>query len=201
MGLYVGFDVVDDFGYLDETEEYGIIPDYTQGCAIFVDTFLRVSQELVPVDTGYLRSTLEADYDDTSCEAWTYCEYAEYQEYGTWKMPAQPYFEQAVLEGLAAAEPYWDQAEQEALEEEMALLEEEEEEEIERSRSQERPMAFGGLNFGSLLGFMISVIATYIVAFIAVTINEIFNFNGGSSARIGVSGGNRMVYMPDIEII
>jgi hypothetical protein len=40
MGLYVGFDIVEDFGYLDETEEYGIVPDYTEGCEAFVKTFM-----------------------------------------------------------------------------------------------------------------------------------------------------------------
>jgi hypothetical protein len=84
MGLLVEFDVIDDFGYIDETEEYGIVPDYSEGCEVFVETFLKIATELVPVDTGYLRHTLEADCNNTSCRAETDCEYAQYPEFGTW---------------------------------------------------------------------------------------------------------------------
>lgn len=76
MGLLAEFDVINDFGYLDETEEYGIVPDYSEGCKVFVETFLETARKLVPVDTGYLKYTLEADCDDTSCRAKTDCEYA-----------------------------------------------------------------------------------------------------------------------------
>lgn len=84
MGLLAEFDVIDDFGYLDETEEYGIVPDYSEGCQVFIETFLKISTELVPIDTGYLKSTLKADCDDTSCRVETNCEYAQYPEFGTW---------------------------------------------------------------------------------------------------------------------
>jgi hypothetical protein len=43
MGLLCEFDVVADFGFLDETEEYGIVPDYSEGCEIFIEAFLRYS--------------------------------------------------------------------------------------------------------------------------------------------------------------
>ena len=76
MGLLVEFDVINDFGFLDETEEYGIVPDYSQGCEVFVEVFLEIARKLVPVDTGYLKHTLEAECDDTSCRAETDCEYA-----------------------------------------------------------------------------------------------------------------------------
>ena len=57
MGLLCEFDVIDDFGFLDMTEEYAIVPDYSEGCQVFVNTFLSVARQLVPIDTGYLNST------------------------------------------------------------------------------------------------------------------------------------------------
>lgn len=35
MGLYAGFDVCADMGFMEYTPEYGIIPDYSYGCEIF----------------------------------------------------------------------------------------------------------------------------------------------------------------------
>lgn len=77
--------------------------DYTEACEAFVSTFLSVSRDIVPVDTGFLRSTLDAYYDyDFTCTAITICEYAQYVEYGTWRQRAQPYFEPAFQEALSA---------------------------------------------------------------------------------------------------
>lgn len=121
MGLFVEFDVVDDFDYLAETEEYGIVPDYSEGCKVFVETFLEIAEELVPVDTGYLSSTIIAEDDDTYCYAETECDYAQYPEFGTWCQEAQPYFSPALEEAIEAAKPYWDEAEQEAIQEEQQL--------------------------------------------------------------------------------
>ena len=105
MGLYVEFSV-SDFGFIEITPQLGISPLYDTGCDIFVETFLQVAHDLVPVDTGFLQSTLEADTDGFSCSAWTDCEYAEYVEYGTWRCAAQPYFEPAIQAALQAAMPY-----------------------------------------------------------------------------------------------
>ena len=123
MGLFVEFDVIDDLGYLDMTEEYAIVPDYSEGCQVFAITFLEVARQLVPVDTGYLRSTLKAGGYDTYCYAETDCEYAQYPEFGTWCQAEQPYFRPALEQAIMAAKPYWDRAQQEALiEEEMVLI-------------------------------------------------------------------------------
>ena len=125
MGLFVEFDVVEDFGYLDATEEYGIVPDYSEGCKVFVETFLKIAEELVPVDTGYLLSTLTAEDDDTYCYAETECDYAQYPEFGTWCQESQPYFSPALEEAIAEAQPYWDRAQEKALEEELRMIEQE----------------------------------------------------------------------------
>lgn len=111
MGLYVEFSVY-DLGFIESTPNLGISPPYSEGCNVFVDTFLTVANELVPVDTGFLRSTLEADTDGFSCSAGTDCEYAEFVEYGTWCCGAQPYFEPAIEAAIDAAMPYWQFAEE-----------------------------------------------------------------------------------------
>ncbi len=97
--------------------------DYSEGLQVFCDTFMEVSTAYCPVDTGYLRSTLTADNDGISwAECYTDCEYAQYQEYGTWCMPAQPYFERAVEAAFEEATQYWQIAIDEAMEEEQDEL-------------------------------------------------------------------------------
>lgn len=205
MGLYCEFDVINDFGYLDETEEYSIIPDYSDGNDVFISVFLRTARELVPVDTGYLKSTIQADSDgDSFCYCETNCEYAQYVEYGTYKMGAQPYFEPAIEAALAAAKPYWDEAERDALEEEEMLAMEEEEEE-EEMMSSSRGGA-GGENTSSLGAFLGSIVASLIVAFVVVTVQVLlgadFSSSRGSSGGggRGGGGGDAVVFMPPIEI-
>lgn len=105
MGLYVEFSVY-DLGFIESTPNLGISPPYSEGCKVFVDTFLEVSKALVPVDTGFLQSSLEAGTEGLECWANTDCEYAEFVEYGTWCCGAQPYFEPAIEAALDAAMPY-----------------------------------------------------------------------------------------------
>lgn len=108
MGLYVSF-CKDDFGnYPDEvsgTDARGRIQsveiDYSEACEAFVETFLDVALTLVPVDTGYLYSTIDARTDGYFCEAEATAEYAQYVEYGTWCMIEQPYFRPALEEAMA----------------------------------------------------------------------------------------------------
>lgn len=149
MGLYAGFDICADMGFMAYTPEYGIIPDYSEGCEIFCQTFEEVSKSLCPVDTGYLRSTLSASYSDTFCECETNCEYAQYQEYGTWCMPAQPYFEEALIQAISSAYGAWVEAQAMAIEEELALIAEEQEEEAKNGRGGGRGETFGILMFAS----------------------------------------------------
>jgi HK97 gp10 family phage protein len=103
MGLYAEYSFIDDGGMPgeltggdDKIGEASVLVDYSSACAVFVDTFLRVANQLVPVDTGYLRSTIDAGEwgDGFWCEATA--DYAQYVEYGTSYMDAQPYFEPAL---------------------------------------------------------------------------------------------------------
>ena len=123
VGLRCSF-TPDEMGFPLEVTEYAsdgtevtVEVDYSMACAVFVDTFKDISQALVPVDTGYLRSTLKAWSDDFEVTAETICEYAQYVEYGTWKQSAQPYFEPAIEqawilyceEAMIAMEEAWAQ--------------------------------------------------------------------------------------------
>lgn len=122
MGLRCEINV-EDMGLPLETYQLGIPIDYSAALDTFCDVFLSVSTELVPVDTGYLRSTLDADNDGvSSAEAWTDCEYAQYQEYGTWCMGAQPYFEPAIEAAMDEMMPLLEEAYQEAMAEEQEIL-------------------------------------------------------------------------------
>lgn len=108
MGLYVEF-CIDDFGNypaeVSGTDANNIRQfvevDYSQACEAFVETFLDIALDLVPVRTGYLRSTIDAGTDGYSCWAEATAEYAQYVEYGTWCMQEQPYFRPALEQAMA----------------------------------------------------------------------------------------------------
>ena len=55
MGLYAGFDVVGDFGYLGMTETWGIVPDYSAGCDVFVSTFISDTNSLLSFSGGFCK--------------------------------------------------------------------------------------------------------------------------------------------------
>lgn len=198
MGLFVGFDVIDDLGYLDMTEEYAIVPDYSEGCQVFATTFLKVARQLVPVDTGYLRSTLKAEGYDTYCYAETDCEYAQYPEFGTWCQAEQPYFRPALEQAIMAAKPYWDRAQQQALIEEEMLIEEEEDEEEDDFYSTKSSFS-GGIGF---MGFVWFFLAMFFIASIIVSIEAImgaeFGYNGGGN-NIGIDSDIGL-YIPEVII-
>lgn len=50
----------------------------------------------VAVDTGELRDSIEAHYEGRSGEVNVGAEHGIYNEYGTYKMPAQPFFHPSV---------------------------------------------------------------------------------------------------------
>lgn len=123
MGLYASVDVLSDLQFSPITPVLGLMPDYSAGCGTFCAVFEATAKSLCPVDTGRLQASLIADTDGaTYCEAMTDCEYAQYQEYGTWCMPAQPYFEIAVETAINAAFDDWKEAEITVFEEEQKTL-------------------------------------------------------------------------------
>lgn len=106
MGLYVEFDI-SDYGYMNEVQgniadllPFYEVMDFAPACEAFVKTFIEEAQRLVPVDTGYLRSTINATTDGFHCSAEATAEYAEYVEYGTFRMREQPYFTPALEKAM-----------------------------------------------------------------------------------------------------
>lgn len=191
MGLRARFSVTGDLGYPESTPELGLPIDYSDGCQAFADAWLDAATDMVPVDTGYLQSTLESYADSDGCTCETDCDYAEYVEYGTIKMGAQPYFEPAIEIARAEAEPLWMEAYQDALREEQAELEALEEssghtEGGNRWRANEfiqQQVGIGGGGFGSLGGLILGAI---IVGFFNVLMDIA---SGGSGSSSGYSGG------------
>lgn len=117
MGLRAQFSVIHDIGHRAYTPHYHWKIDYSEGCDVFVQTFLEVAYDEVPVDTGYLQSRTEADCTDDEVTCENDCDYAQYIEFGTIKMGAQPFFQPAIEAAYDAAEPVWQEAEDEAVQE------------------------------------------------------------------------------------
>lgn len=103
MGLYVEFDV-SQYGYENMLD--GDPTVFQPACDAFVDTFLGEAKTLVPIRTGYLHNSIDANSElidyNLVCKAEATAEYAEYVEYGTWCMSAQPYFTPALEKAMEA---------------------------------------------------------------------------------------------------
>ena len=118
MGLYCQYDILqnpafnaevsaeiteaDAFGNLIHTGEYETMKvDYSNALDLACAKFEEVVHQLVPVDTGYLSSSICAEHDGHSMVFfYAKADYAQYVEFGTWKMSAQEYFRPAVEEAL-----------------------------------------------------------------------------------------------------
>ena len=193
MGLYVSFSITADWGYPEEVEGgdenigYESVPvDYSEACEAFVSTFLDTALSLVPVDTGYLRSTIDANADGDTCEAEATADYAQYVEYGTVYMDAQPYFEPALEAACAAAAEAAEEALQEAQEELADLLED-------RSADIDvGGMMMEGGGVGFLMDFIASFLAILLVSAVRAVTSSIFG-----TTKSGVS---RSAFVPDVEI-
>ena len=112
--------------YADVTPNSLGLPVYTPLCHIPIPysiywkqlgkSFEEQAKATCPVDTGYLRDHIGYHMDSGGCEVWSDAPYSAYQEYGTSRMRAQPYFEAALvnaysqLEGsmMALAEEFMD---------------------------------------------------------------------------------------------
>lgn len=100
--------------YADVTPTSLGLPVYTPMCRIpipysmhweqFGEMFKEQAQATCPVDTGYLRDHIGYNADSGGCEIWSDAPYSAYQEYGTSKMRAQPYFEAAMANAYANIE-------------------------------------------------------------------------------------------------
>ena len=160
MGLHTELDIS---GLPQEltNELYGITVevDYTEAINTFIDTFMEVATSLCPVDTGYLCSTIDAGGDESSLYAEASAEYAEYVEYGTSRMGAQPFFDPAVEIATGAFNIMAEQALNEAQQEAQELIEA-------AAASENEDYASGGGGFGGAMGNIIGAVLVQTIAFL-----------------------------------
>ena len=197
MGLRANINAMDQgFPMTADVGDISIPVDYSEAAEAFKAMFLDIARELVPVRTGYLKSTIAAEIGEASIgevTAEASAEYAQYVEFGTYRQMAQPYFIPAIeaaLEewGLAAQKAY-----DEALEEAQAAYEAEQA----QQQSQEAggaPVGGGFLGGLALLGLLL--IFTIFIEGIKSMFNDTDSHRGGRLAE-GVLGS---ALFPDIEI-
>lgn len=210
MGLYAEFSIIDDCGFPETLEggdeeigEASVHVDYSAVGDVFVSTFMDVALSLVPVDTGYLQSSIYADSDGMGfCWAEATADYAEYVEYGTSYMDAQPYFEPALAAACAAAM----EAAETAVDEAADILEG-----MLASMMDAAMGMFGGggsygamsnMSFGSWLGGMAMFAITAIILFpilvnVYGVLDTIFN-SGGTYIQAEKYMGAE--WIPEVEI-
>lgn len=63
--------------------------------------FVEIARSTCPVDTGYLRDHNDYAADAGGIEMWSEAFYSAYQEYGTSRCRAQPWFESSIMTALA----------------------------------------------------------------------------------------------------
>lgn len=67
------------------------------------EAFKGMAQATCPVDTGFLQQNIGYNTDGGGVEMWSDAQYSAYQEYGTSKMAAQPYFDASVFDAISMA--------------------------------------------------------------------------------------------------
>ena len=197
MGLRANINAMDQgFPMTADVGDISIPVDYSEAAEAFKAMFLDVARELVPVRTGYLKSTIAAEIGEASIgevTAEASAEYAQYVEFGTYRQMAQPYFIPAIeaaLEewGLAAQKAY-----DEALEEAQAAYEAEQA----QQQSQEAGVApVGGGLLGGLALLGLLLIFTIFIEGIKSMFNDTDSRRGGRLAQ----GDLGSALFPNIEI-
>ena len=200
MGLRVNINAMDQgFPMTANVGDISIPVDYSEAAEVFKAMFLDVARELVPVRTGYLKSTIAAEIGEASIgevTAEASAEYAQYVEFGTYRQMAQPYFIPAIeaaLEewGLAAQKAY-----EEALEEAQAAYEAEQA----QQQSQEAGGAGGAPVGGGFLGGLALLGLLLIFTIFIEGIKSMFNDTDSRRGSRLAQGDLGSALFPNIEI-
>lgn len=172
-----------DIPYNDQDVEVTVQVDYSDAFAAFADAFYSYAVDLVPVDTGYLQSTISASSDDWSITAEASAEYAQYVEFGTWKMAAQPYFIPALEYAWSETSDAFQQAVQDAMDEAEARLDA-------MGASQGGAEGGFGMGFGGFLGALLGAVFVGMLNILGDMLSggTQITYDGGSSG--GGAGGN-----------
>lgn len=197
MGLRANINAMDQgFPMTADVGDISIPVDYSEAAEVFKAVFLDVARELVPVRTGYLKSTIAAEIGEASIgevTAEASAEYAQYVEFGTYRQMPQPYFIPAIeaaLEewGLAAQKAY-----EEALEEAQAAYEAE--------QAQQQSQEAGGAPVGGgLLGGLALLGLLLIFTIFIEGIKSMFNDTDSHRGRRLAQGDLGSALFPNIEI-
>ena len=197
MGLRANINAMDQgFPMTADVGNISVPVDYSEAAEAFKAMFLDVARQLVPVRTGYLKSTIAAEIGEASIgevTAEASAEYAQYVEFGTYRQMAQPYFIPAIeaaLEewGLAAQKAY-----EEALEEAQAAYEAE--------QAQQQSQEAGGAPVGGgLLGGLALLGLLLIFTIFVEGIKSMFNDTDSRRGSRLAQGDLGSALFPDIEI-
>lgn len=172
-----------DIPYNDQDVEVTVQVDYSDAFAAFADAFYSYATDLVPVDTGYLQSTISASSDDWSITAEASAHYAQYVEFGTWKMAAQPYFIPALEYAWGETSDAFQQAVLDAMDEAEARLDA-------MGASQGGAEGGFGMGFGGFLGALLGAVFIGLMHILGDMLSggTQITYGGGSSG--GGAGGN-----------
>lgn len=172
-----------DVPWNDQDVEVTVQVDYSDAFAAFADAFYSYATDLVPVDTGYLQSTISASSDDWSITAEASAHYAQYVEFGTWKMAAQPYFIPALEYAWGETSDAFQQAVLDAMDEAEARLDA-------MGASQGGAEGGFGMGFGGFLGALLGAVFIGMMHILGDMLSggTQITYGGGSSG--GGAGGN-----------
>lgn len=162
--------------------------DYTDAVREAVDEFMDAATSDVPVDTGTLQASISCEEEYMGFTAYADTNYAEYVEYGTYKMEAQPYFEdnlESVAEELHAnCVQIWQDAEQQDKEQYQAQIE---------ARMQEA-QRLGALD-GSLIEMVLSSMLIGLLNGLLSIVQDMFSMKNGDNTEDTDQG-----YSADVDV-
>lgn len=187
MGLYAEVSIADVGPDELTNEEFGVsvLVDYSMAIQGFIDTFMSVATSLCPVRTGYLCGSISAGGGADYAYAEASAEYAQYVEYGTSRMGAQPFFEPALEEAMAVL----GEMAQTALDEAASQLEDIVQSLVDEMMSAVSEMMGGGFGgfMGGLIASAIMLVILFPIALYAYGIMDALNPSGGGGSS-GDSG-------------
>lgn len=187
MGLYAEVSIA-DIGPEELTdEEFGVsvLVDYSMAIEGFIQTFMSVATSLCPVRTGYLCGSISAGGGSDFAYAEATAEYAQYVEYGTSYMGAQPFFEPALEEALAVL----GELAQQAVNDAQSMLEDIVSSLVNEMMSAVSQAMGGGLGgfLGGFFASMFLMVLLFPIALYAYGIADALNPSGGGGSGGGSS--------------
>lgn len=177
MGLYAEIDI-GDIGpdeLTDDETGISVLVDYTSAIIGFIETFMSIATSLCPVRTGNLQGSINAGGIGNMVYAEATAEYAQYVEYGTSRMSAQPFFEPALEEALAELEFGSQQALKDAEEQLQELVE---------AQMMAEASGRGGSTMDSIMNGLSNIlVAIMLLPLLALTtvLEDAMNGNSGST--------------------